>query len=70
MFGIDPKTGKRVEGLEAQLEKGVANLKVCSIPRERPKRARASHGDAAGFGHAPRISQGARNLSDPDNGLH
>ena len=27
MFGIDPATGSRVEGLEAQLEKGVANLR-------------------------------------------
>ena len=26
MFGIDPATGKRVEGLEAQLEKGIANV--------------------------------------------
>jgi enamine deaminase RidA (YjgF/YER057c/UK114 family) len=26
MFGIDPATGKRVEGLEAQLQKGIANV--------------------------------------------
>jgi len=27
MFGIDPATGKRVEGLEAQLEKAVRNVR-------------------------------------------
>jgi 2-iminobutanoate/2-iminopropanoate deaminase len=27
MFGIDPSTGKRVEGLAAQIEKGIANVR-------------------------------------------
>lgn len=57
MFGIDPATGNRVEGLEAQLEKGVANL------RGLLQQAKTGEGSVAhltvmlqNFADAPRIS--------------
>lgn len=69
MFGIDPKTGKRVEGLEAQLEKAVANVKsLLNQAGTSDKNAAHLTVMLQDFTDAPRISQALANLfPDPDN---
>ena len=69
MFGIDPRTGKRVEGLEAQLEKGVANVKSL-LDQAGTTEKSAAHLTVMlqDFADAPRISQAlAKLFPDPDN---
>src|SRR5262245_40593700 len=58
MFGIDPQTGKRSEGLEAQLDRGLSNV------RSLLQQAGAAEGSVAhltvmlqDFGDAPRIAR-------------
>jgi 2-iminobutanoate/2-iminopropanoate deaminase len=69
MFGIDPSTGKRVDGLPAQVEKGVANVKRL-LDRAGITEKNVAHLTIMlqDFSDADHISQGlARLFPDPDN---
>lgn len=69
MFGIDPSTGKRVDGLPAQVEKGVANVKSL-LDRAGITEKNVAHLTIMlqDFSDADHISQGlARLFPDPDN---
>ena len=68
MFGIDPATGKRVEGLEAQLDKALGNIRgLLAQAGTTPDRIAHMTVMLQDYADAPRISQGLRAIfPDPE----
>jgi 2-iminobutanoate/2-iminopropanoate deaminase len=69
MFGIDPKTGKRVEGLAAQLDKAVVNLRaLLEQAHTSPENVVQLTVMLQDFADAPAIAKGLMKLfPDPAN---
>jgi 2-iminobutanoate/2-iminopropanoate deaminase len=69
MFGIDPATGKRVEGLEAQLDKALRNIRgLLDQAGTTPDSIAHLTVMLQDYEDAPRVSAGLRELfPDPEN---
>jgi 2-iminobutanoate/2-iminopropanoate deaminase len=69
MFGIDPATGKRVEGLEAQLDKALRNIRgLLDQAGTTPDSIAHLTVMLQDYGDAPRVSAALRELfPDPEN---
>jgi len=69
MFGIDPATGKRVEGLEAQLDKALRNVRgLLDQAGTTPEKIAHMTVMLQDYADAPRVSEALRGLfSDHDN---
>jgi 2-iminobutanoate/2-iminopropanoate deaminase len=69
MFGIDPATGKRVEGLEAQLDKALGNIRgLLDQAGTTPDRIAHLTVMLQDYADAPRVSAALRGLfPDPEN---
>src|SRR5258708_27224455 len=69
MFGIDPATGKRVEGLEAQLDKALRNIRgLLDQAGTTPDSIAHLTVMLQDYADAPRVSAALRELfPDPEN---
>jgi 2-iminobutanoate/2-iminopropanoate deaminase len=69
MFGIDPKTGKRVEGLEAQLDKALRNIRgLLDSAGTTPDKIAHLTVMLQDYADAPRVAAALRELfPDPEN---